>query len=77
LPKVLIPSLEIHLEGERPLFGEVASDSTAYRVIERIEGAAGHYKGGFGFAPLIVYLEESDEALAGLAKLKLLPAPPG
>ncbi len=99
------------LRDQRPLFGEVASDSTAYRVIERIaadpallsglraaravarsrawelggrpelltidqdatfvtahslkDGAAGHYKGGFGFAPLMVYLEESGEALAG------------
>ncbi len=102
------------LRDQRPLFGEVASDSTAYRVIERIaadpgllgglraaraaararawelgvkpervtidqdatfvtahslkEGAAGHYKGGFGFAPLMVYLEESGEALAGLLR---------
>lgn len=32
------------------------------------EGAAGHYKGGFGFAPLMVYLEESGEALAGLLR---------
>jgi hypothetical protein len=102
------------LRDQRPLFGEVASDSTAYRVIERIaadpvllsglratravarsrawklgvkpelvtidqdatfvtahslkEGAAGHYKGGFGFAPLMVYLDESGEALAGLLR---------
>lgn len=102
------------LRDQRPLFGMVASDSTAYRVIERIatdpallsglraaravarsrawelgakpervtidqdatfvtahslkDGAAGHYKGGFGFAPLMVYLEESGEALAGLLR---------
>jgi Transposase DDE domain group 1 len=102
------------LRDQRPLFGEVASDSTAYRVIERIaadpallsglraaramvrsrawelgvrpelvtidqdatfvtahslkEGAAGHYKGGFGFAPLMIYLDESGEALASLLR---------
>jgi hypothetical protein len=102
------------LRDQRPLFGEVASDSTAYRMIERIaadpallsglrvargvarsrawelgvgpervtidqdatfvtahslkDGAAGHYKGGFGFAPLMVYLDESGEALAGLLR---------
>ena len=102
------------LRDQRPLFGEVASDSTAYRVIERIaadpvllsglqaaravarsrawklgvkpelvtidqdatfvtahslkDGAAGHYKGGFGFAPLMVYLDQSGEALAGLLR---------
>jgi Transposase DDE domain group 1 len=93
------------------LFGEVASDSTAFRVVDRIardaellaglraarakarehawrlglrpervtidldatlitshsdkEGATGNFKGGFGFHPLLAYLDESDEALAG------------
>jgi Transposase DDE domain group 1 len=102
------------LRDQQPLFGEVASGSTAYRVIERIaadpdllgglraaralarshawelgvkpelvtidqdatfvtahslkNGAAAHYKGGFGFAPLMVYLDESGEALAGLLR---------
>jgi len=96
------------------LFGEVASDSTAYRVIERIaedpelldglrqarasarsrawelgvgpervtvdldatligshsekDGAAGNFKGGYGFHPMMVYLEESSEALAALLR---------
>jgi hypothetical protein len=96
------------------LFGEVASDSTAYRVIERIasgpqlldalraahararghawqlgvapdqvtidldatlvqsqsekEGAAGNFKGGFGFHPLLAYFDESSEAAAGMLR---------
>jgi Transposase DDE domain group 1 len=96
------------------LFGEVASDSTAYRVIERIasdpdlmdavreahaiarsrawelgvrparvtidldatligahsekDGAAGNFKGGFGFHPLHAYCDESGEALATMLR---------
>ena len=96
------------------LFGAVASDSTAFRVIDRIactpglldaladahararehvwtqtgapervtidvdatlvgshsekEGAAGNYKGGYGFHPLMAYCEETDEALAAILR---------
>jgi len=91
------------------LFGGVASDSTAFRVIDKVaaqgllgelraahararerfwelhgaperltidldatlitshsdkEGAAGNYKGGYGFFPLLGYLDETREALA-------------
>jgi Transposase DDE domain group 1 len=99
------------VRDQQPLFGEVASDSTAFRAIERIasdpelleglraarakarehvwglgvkpervtidldatlvtahsdkEGAAGNFKGGFGFHPLLAYLDETGEALAG------------
>jgi hypothetical protein len=99
------------MRDQLALFGAVASDSTAYRVIERIasepelleglrvahaqararawelglrprkatidldatligahsekEGAAGTFKGGFGFAPMMAYLDETGEALAG------------
>jgi hypothetical protein len=102
------------LRDQQPLFGEVASDSTAFRVIERIasdpdlldglraahakarsrawrlgikpeevtidedatlvtahsekEGAAGTFKGGFGFHPILAYCDETDEALAGLLR---------
>ena len=102
------------LRDQQLLFGEVASDSTAYRLIERIadhpalldavrrahaaaravawrlgvaperitidqdatlvtahslkDGAAPQYKGGFGFAPMMVYLDESGEALAGVSR---------
>jgi hypothetical protein len=96
------------------LFGSVASDSTAFRIVDRIastpgmldavraaharararfwqlagaperltldvdatlitahsekEQAAGNYKGGYGFHPLQVYLDESREALGGLLR---------
>lgn len=99
---------------QAPLFGKVASDSTAYRAIERVaadpelaqalagarakararawelglaperltidldatligshsekQGAAGNFKGGFGFHPLLAYFDESSEAAA--AKLR-------
>ena len=32
------------------------------------DGAAGQYKGGFGFAPVMAYLDQSGEALAGLLR---------
>jgi hypothetical protein len=96
------------------LFGGVASDSTAFRVVDRIasepglldalraahararerfwelhgaperltldvdatlitahsekEKAAGNYKGGYGFHPLQVYLDETSEAVGGLLR---------
>jgi hypothetical protein len=96
------------------LFGPVASDSTAFRMVEKIastpglldavretharararfwelhgapgrltldvdatlitahsekEQAAGNYKGGYGFHPLQVYLDETREALGGLLR---------
>jgi Transposase DDE domain group 1 len=102
------------VRDQAALFGPVASDSTAYRLIERIarepdglerlaaaraeararawrrgarprqveidldatllvahsdkEGAAGNFKGGFGFHPLLAYLDGSEEALAGVLR---------
>jgi Transposase DDE domain group 1 len=102
------------LRDQLRLFGAVASDSTAYRMIERVaadpalldglrgahakarshawelgvkpervtieldatlitahsekDGAAGNFKGGFGFHPLLAYCEESSEALAGILR---------
>ena len=96
------------------LFGEVASDSTAFRMVKRIaltpgmldalraahaqaragfwkrhgapallrldvdatlitahsekEKAAGNYKGGYGFHPLMVYLDETRESLGSLLR---------
>jgi hypothetical protein len=97
------------VRDQEALFGPVASDSTAFRVIDRIaaegllgevraahavarerfwevrgapgrltidldgtligshsekEGAAGTYKGGYGFHPLHAYVDETREALA-------------
>lgn len=100
------------LRDQPDLFGDVASDSTAFRAIERIgpaelegiraarkaarerafslgarperivcdvdatllrshsdkEEAAGNYKGGFGFHPMLCYLEGSEGALDGILR---------
>jgi hypothetical protein len=102
------------VRDQQALFGPVASDATAFRVIDRIagdpallealraaraqaratawnagvaperivididatlisahsekEGAAGTFRGGFGFHPLLAYLDQSREALAGVLR---------
>jgi Transposase DDE domain group 1 len=101
------------VRDQQPLFGEVASDSTAFRVVDRVaserllaqlraahvvarrrfwrlrgaperltididatlvtahsekEGAAGNYKGGYGFHPLQAYADETREALGALLR---------
>jgi hypothetical protein len=102
------------LRDQDVLFGAVASDSTAFRVVDRIastpglldalavahararehvwtqtgvpervtidvdatlvgshsekEGAAGNYKGGYGFYPLMAYCDETGEALAAILR---------
>jgi Transposase DDE domain group 1 len=102
------------VRDQEALFGPVASDSTAFRVADRIasepslldalraahararerfwkrhgaperltidvdatliaahsekEGAAGNYKGGFGFHPLMAYADQTREALGGLLR---------
>src|SRR4051812_6501558 len=102
------------VRDQEALFGPVASDSTAYRLIEAIaaesdglqrigaaraeararawrrgarprlveidldatlliahsdkDGAAGNFEGGFGFHPMLAYLDGSEEALAGLLR---------
>jgi DDE family transposase len=96
------------------LFGAVASDSTAFRVIDKIastpgmldalerahatarervwklagappevtldvdatllashcdkEGAAGNYKGGYGFYPILAYCDQTRESMAGMLR---------
>jgi len=100
------------LRGQEALFGAVASETTAHRVLKSLdaglleavrtarakalakawdagarpeelildidaslliahsekEGAAGNYKGGFGFHPLLCYLAETGEPLAALLR---------
>ena len=102
------------VRDQAPLFGPVASDATAFRVIDRIasdpgllealraarararehawdagvapgrivididatlitahsekDGATGTFKRGFGFHPLLAYLDDSREALAGVLR---------
>ena len=101
------------LRDQQALFGQVASDSTAFRVIDRVaaerlldvlraaharargrfwelhgppgtltididatlitshsdkEGAAGNYKGGYGFHPLMAYADQTREALGAMLR---------
>jgi hypothetical protein len=102
------------VRDQQPLFGPVASDATAFRVIDALardedllralrvarararerawktgaapervvididatlicahsekEGAAGTFKRGFGFYPLLAFLDDSCEALAGMLR---------
>jgi Transposase DDE domain group 1 len=102
------------VRDQQPLFGAVASNATAFRVIDEIardpallaavrearasaraqawaagaaperliididatlitshsdkDGAAGTFKGGFGFHPLLAYLDETREALAAVLR---------
>jgi len=100
------------LRGQEALFGAVASETTAHRVLKSVDaglleairaaraealrrawdagarpeelifdidaslltahsekdGAAGTYKGGFGFFPLLCYLSETGEPLAGILR---------
>ena len=108
------------VRDQQPLFGPVASDTTAFRLIDRLaseptalealrgarararacawelgarparvvidvdatligahtekEGAAVNFKGGFGFHPLLAYLDGSREALAGMLRSGNAPA---
>ena len=108
------------VRDQQPLFGPVASDTTAFRLLDRIagdpaaaggaaqgarpgagarvelgarperivididatligahtekEGAAVNFKGGFGFHPLLAYLDGSREALAGVLRPGNAPA---
>ncbi len=108
------------VRDQQPLFGPVASDSTAFRLIDRLasdpaalaslraarararerawawgtrperivididatligahtekEGAAVNFKGGFGFHPLLAYLDGSREALAAMLRTGNAPA---
>ena len=43
-------------------------DATLVTSHSEKEGAAGNFKGGFGFHPLVCYLDESGEALAGILR---------
>jgi len=43
-------------------------DATLIGAYSEKEGAAGTFKGGFGFHPLLGYLDETREALAGVLR---------
>jgi Transposase DDE domain group 1 len=54
--------------GVRPERITLDVDATLVTSHSDKEGAAGTYKGGYGFHPLLCYLDETDEALAGLLR---------
>lgn len=43
-------------------------DATLITAHSDQDGAAGNFEGGFGFAPMMAYLDESSEALAGMLR---------
>jgi hypothetical protein len=43
-------------------------DATLVEVHSDKQGAAGHYKGGFGYHPLLAFLDNTNEALAGILR---------
>jgi hypothetical protein len=54
--------------GARPETITLSIDATLLGAASEKEGAAGNYKGGFGFHPLLCYLDETGEPLAGLLR---------
>lgn len=54
--------------GARPETLTLSVDATLLGAASEKEGAAGNYKGGFGFHPLLCYLDETGEPLAGLLR---------
>jgi len=54
--------------GARPGDITFGVDATLLGAASEKEGAAGNYKGGFGFHPLLCYLDETGEPLAGLLR---------
>jgi hypothetical protein len=54
--------------GARPQRIIVDIDATLIGSHSDKQGAAGNFKGGFGFHPLLAYLDESREPLAGLLR---------
>jgi hypothetical protein len=54
--------------GARPETITLSIDATLLGAASEKEGTAGNYKGGFGFHPLLCYLDETGEPLAGLLR---------
>jgi len=54
--------------GARPETITCSIDATLLGAASEKQGAAGDYKGGFGFHPLLCYLDETGEPLAGLLR---------
>jgi hypothetical protein len=54
--------------GIKPEQVTVDLDATLVTAHSEKDGAAGNFKGGFGFHPMMAYCDESGEALAGLLR---------
>ena len=54
--------------GARPETITLSIDATLLGAASEKECAAGNYKGGFGFHPLLCYLDETSEPLAGFLR---------
>jgi hypothetical protein len=54
--------------GVRPARVTLDIDATLVTSHSDKQGAAGSYKGGYGFHPLLCYLDETGEALAGVLR---------
>jgi hypothetical protein len=54
--------------GSRPEEITFGVDATLLGAASEKQGAAGNYKGSFGFHPLLCYLDETGEPLAGLLR---------
>jgi hypothetical protein len=54
--------------GARPRLVEIDLDATLLVAHSEKQGAAGNYKGGFGFHPMLAYLDGTEEALAGVLR---------
>lgn len=54
--------------GARPETITLSIDATLLGASSEKEGAAGNYKGGFGFHPLLCYLDETGKPLAAVLR---------
>ena len=68
-PSSAIFSAMVRLTGGRELAELVIDvDATLVEAHSDKQGARGHYKGGYGFHPLLAFLDNTNEALAGLLR---------
>ena len=54
--------------GLRPGRLTIDLDATLIASHSEKDGAAGNYKGGYGFGPMLAYADETGEALAGVLR---------
>jgi hypothetical protein len=54
--------------GVKPARMTIDLDATLITAYSLKDRAAGNFKGGYGFQPIMVYCDESGEALAGVLR---------